>query len=65
MEKVINNGGIDVGEQLEFVRAADVVTVAGSTVGNNLVAVLLLDLPRLERQQAIHLGELVLKGKYH
>ena len=45
----IDDGRVDVGEHLEFVRAADVVAVARRAVGNDLVAVDLAHLIRLER----------------
>ena len=45
----IDDGAVDVGEDFEFVGAADVVAVAGGAVGNNAAAVLLFDLVRLER----------------
>ncbi len=45
----IDDGGVEVGEELEFVRAADVVAVARRAVGHDLVAVDLAHLPGLER----------------
>lgn len=45
----IDDGAVDVGEDFEFVGAADVVAVAGGAVGNNAAAALLFDLVRLER----------------
>ena len=45
----IDDGAVDVGEQLEFVRAADVVAVAGGAVGHDAATVHLLDVARLER----------------
>ena len=44
----IDDGGIDVGEELEIARAADVVAVARGPVGNDLVSVRLAYLARLE-----------------
>lgn len=45
----IDDGAVDVGEDFEFVGAADVVAVAGCAVGNNAPAVLLFNLLGLER----------------
>ena len=45
----IDDGAVDVGEDFEFVGAADVVAVAGRAVGNDAAAVLLFDLVGLER----------------
>ena len=45
----IDDGRVDVGEDLEFVRAADVVAVARRAVGDDLVPVDLAHLSRLER----------------
>src|ERR1043166_6702279 len=45
----VDDRRIDVGEQLEFVGAADVVPVARRAVGDDLVPVRLADLSRLER----------------
>src|SRR5699024_2344870 len=43
----VDDGGIDVGEDLELARAAHVVTVAGGAVADDPVAVDLLDLAGL------------------
>src|SRR5205807_9597203 len=45
----IDDGRVDIGEDLEFGRAADVVAVAGGAVGHHAAAAYLLHLPRLER----------------
>jgi hypothetical protein len=45
----IDDRRVDVGEQLEFVRAADVVAVARRAVGNDLLTVEVAHLTRLER----------------
>ena len=44
----VDDGVVEIGEQLEFAGAAHVVAVAGSAVGNDLLAVDALDLARLE-----------------
>jgi hypothetical protein len=40
----VDDGGVDVGEQLELVGAADVIAIAGRAVGNDALAVAFLDL---------------------
>src|SRR2546430_12362751 len=44
----VDDGGVDVGEDLELVRAAHVVAVAGGAVGDDPLAVRLAHLPGLE-----------------
>src|SRR5450756_1229810 len=45
----IDDGAVDVGEQLEFVGAANIVTIAGCAIRYDALAVDLLHLIRLER----------------
>ncbi|MPM34592.1 hypothetical protein SDC9_81178 [bioreactor metagenome] len=53
----IDHRRVDVGEHLEFRRAADVVAIAAGAVADDLAAIHLTDLPRLERlDHAVLLG---------
>src|SRR2546422_3359524 len=54
---LFRSGRVEIGEQLEFIRAADVVAVARRAVGNNALTVDLFHLPRLERSEE-HTSEL-------
>src|SRR2546422_11536435 len=53
---LFRSGRVEIGEQLEFIRAADVVAVARRAVGNNALTVDLFHLPRLERLDHAALG---------
>src|SRR5229473_6434807 len=52
----VDDGRVEVGEELEFVRAADVVTIARGAVGDDALAVHLFHLARLERLDHAVLG---------
>ena len=45
----VNYGGVDIGEDFELARAADVVAIAGCAVADDALAVFLFDLMRHER----------------
>src|SRR2546426_12188798 len=52
----VDDGRVEIGEQLEFIRAADVVAVARRAVGNDAMTVDLFHLPWLERLDHAALG---------
>src|SRR5258705_12379134 len=52
----VDNGAVQVGKQLELVGAANVVSVAGSAVGNNSSAIIFFNLVGLERVDHAEFG---------